>query len=78
MHGNVWEWCEDNWHDNYQGAPSDGSPWINGNHKRKVLRGGAWLNIGSFCRSAYRLKYTPDSYLTSFGFRLSLFAENSP
>ena len=57
MSGNVWEWCEDGWHNNYQNAPTDGSSW-NDNHsqtKLRVLRGGSWINAPRDCRSAYRL-----------------------
>jgi formylglycine-generating enzyme required for sulfatase activity len=56
MSGNVWEWCEDGWHNNYQNAPTDGSSW-NDNHsqtKLRVLRGGSWVNYPRSCRSALR------------------------
>ena len=43
MHGNVWEWCLDYWHNNYEGAPTDGSAWIEeGDSTFRVLRGGSW------------------------------------
>ncbi|MEL4898255.1 formylglycine-generating enzyme family protein [Crocosphaera sp. Alani8] len=54
MHGNVREWCADDWHDSYKGAPNYGSPWLNGNENRSPLRGGSWINYQSNCRSAYR------------------------
>ena len=57
MHGNVWEWCLDDWHRNYEGAPTDGSVWIsneNNNPQDKVLRGGSWRNYPGLCRSACR------------------------
>ncbi|MFM6495639.1 MAG: formylglycine-generating enzyme family protein, partial [Dolichospermum sp.] len=55
MHGNVWEWCQDDWHNNYKGAPTDGKAWISNNAKSdKLLRGGSWLVIPEYCRSAYR------------------------
>ncbi|MHC5719615.1 MAG: formylglycine-generating enzyme family protein, partial [Nostoc sp.] len=61
MHGNVWEWCLDDWHNNYERAPTDGSPWFdnkNDNLYQKqgnaVLRGGSWLYYPRDCRSASR------------------------
>ena len=54
MHGNVWEWCRDRWHTNYQGAPTDGSAWEEGDSEYHVCRGGSWFNLGRYLRSAYR------------------------
>jgi len=75
LHGNVWEWCEDGWHENYQNAPKDGSSW-NENHSQssvRVLRGGSWsLNSGS-CRSAGRGRNLADvGYYFGIGFRLAV------
>lgn len=56
MHGNVWEWCADIWHENYVGAPSDGSAWLtDGDQGYCVQRGGSRLDRASNCRSAFRV-----------------------
>ena len=56
MHGNVWEWCQDDWHSDYEGAPIDGSAWLNNeeDNNDKLLRGGSWNYNPKYCRSAYR------------------------
>jgi formylglycine-generating enzyme required for sulfatase activity len=73
MHGNVWEWCEDCWHDNYQGAPNDGSAWIDSEAPegtRRVLRGGSWVNNPRVCRSATRDDYNAEIRFNLGGFRV--------
>jgi formylglycine-generating enzyme required for sulfatase activity len=72
MHGNVWEWCQDIWHDNYDGAPVDGSAWVNrGNRSLRVCRGGSWFSDPRFCRSAGRSYYdSGEAGIDIIGFRL--------
>ncbi len=71
MCGNVWEWCEDEWHGNYINAPTDGSAWSNGSNNYMSLRGGSWLNIPQFCRSACRDDpYHRDLHSFNIGFRV--------
>jgi formylglycine-generating enzyme required for sulfatase activity len=71
LHGNVWEWCLDHWHDNYEGAPADGSAWLTEDDDvNRVLRGGSWFNIPSNCRSAYRHDDDPGSRFGAIGFRV--------
>jgi formylglycine-generating enzyme required for sulfatase activity len=71
MHGNVWEWCADELHDNYAGAPTDGSVWLNGNKDKSPLRGGSWANSPNNCRSAIRNNYhRRDDHIINSGFRV--------
>ncbi|NEP63622.1 MAG: formylglycine-generating enzyme family protein [Symploca sp. SIO2G7] len=71
MHGNLWEWCADTWHGNYQGASKDGSPWLgNDNHQRRLLRGGSWYSPPEGCRSGYRYKYDPNQGNDRISFRV--------
>ena len=71
MHGNVCEWCEDVWHENYNGAPTDGSAWLTGGEQnRRALRGGSWCNVVINCRSANRNRYNADFRYLFNGFRV--------
>ncbi|MDC0834965.1 serine/threonine kinase [Geitlerinema sp. FC II] len=73
MHGNVWEWCYDQWHGSYDGAPTDGSPWIDDDRdgrKSRVRRGGSWLNTPWDCRSTHRVRLEPVCRSYYDGFRL--------
>lgn len=72
VHGNVWEWCADAWHDDYAGAPTDGSAWKRRTTADRVLRGGGWHDPPGLCRSAARLKQVADQREDFFGFRLAL------
>jgi formylglycine-generating enzyme required for sulfatase activity len=70
MCGNVREWCEDGWHENYINAPTDGSAWTSLSSQRKLLRGGSWNNHPDLCRSAYRSLYNLGSNDFNIGFRV--------
>jgi formylglycine-generating enzyme required for sulfatase activity len=71
MHGNVWEWCQDHWHDSYKGAPNDGSAWVEGgNSERRIRRGGSWNYYPRNCRSAYRNDVGPGGGNRNGGFRV--------
>lgn len=72
MHGNVWEWCADAWHDDYTGAPTDGSAWAGKTGPARVLRGGCWHDPPWLCRSVARLKCAANEGEDYFGFRVAL------
>jgi formylglycine-generating enzyme required for sulfatase activity len=71
MHGNVWEWCLDYWHDNYEGTPRDGSAWLADDESAiRVQRGGSWYSNPMFCRSAFRVSLNPGYDYGTFGCRV--------
>ena len=71
VHGNVWEWVEDPWHDSYHGAPSDGRAWGSGDCGERVMRGGSWLSDLPDLRSASRIGYAAGRRGLSVGFRVA-------
>jgi formylglycine-generating enzyme required for sulfatase activity len=78
MHGNVWEWCQDQWHSNYKNALHEGGiAWVDASvnpqdkNARRVLRGGSWFNDPWLCRSATRLyNDAGERDVINFGFRV--------
>jgi len=73
MHGNVWEWCEDHWHDSYHFAPGDDQPWLipaATDGVTRLLRGGSWDSLPAICRSTGRIKDLPGHRNDLFGFRV--------
>ena len=75
MHGNVLEWCLDHWHENYEGAPTDGSAWLENtpqSNNRRVIRGGSWNDFPGYCRSACRYHGSPEGRGNLIGFRVVL------
>jgi formylglycine-generating enzyme required for sulfatase activity len=72
MHGNVWEWVEDTWHQNYDGAPRDGSAWLrSGDPSYRVVRGGSWRNESEQVRAAVRFKRNINVRFDTLGFRVA-------
>jgi formylglycine-generating enzyme required for sulfatase activity len=74
MSGNVWEWVQDCWHDDYQHAPKNGSAWLeanNGSCGTRLRRGGGWANAPMSLRSSFRNGYSADSRSIQIGFRLA-------
>ncbi len=72
MHGNVWEWCQDAWYDDYNGAPGNGEARIQRGARRRVLRGGSWHETPGNCRSAVRLGLDAGEGDDFTGFRVAL------
>lgn len=71
MHGQVWEWCLDAWHESYHNAPIDGSEWLTDTKSNlRVLRGGSWYNDPTGCRSAYRYSWDCEDKLNRVGLRI--------
>ena len=71
MHGDVWQWIEDCYHDDYDGAPQDGSAWIEGaDCNQRVVRGGSWHDNPGLLRSASREWYATDNRYDFLGFRV--------
>ncbi len=71
VHGNVGEWIEDCWNNNYNGAPKDGTAWEGGNCVRRVLRGGSWYFNPRGLRSADRFRGATDGRYVDIGFRVA-------
>jgi formylglycine-generating enzyme required for sulfatase activity len=71
VHGNVWDWVEDCYHESYQGAPVDGAAWTDGDCQTRVLRGGSWTGLPRYLRAAYRQGYYPNTRWSDIGFRVA-------
>ena len=72
MHGNVWEWVEDSWHETYDGAPTDGSASLrDGDASFRVVRGGSWRNDGELVRAAVRVRRHINVRFDTLGFRVA-------
>ncbi|MHB0879126.1 MAG: formylglycine-generating enzyme family protein, partial [Anaerolineae bacterium] len=72
MHGSLWQWCADPWHQSYEGAPTDGSAWSGGDEHSRIVRGGCWHDAPQVCRSACRLKFPLYEGEDFVGFRVAL------
>jgi formylglycine-generating enzyme required for sulfatase activity len=70
VHGNAREWVEDCYHDDYNGAPSDGSAWTTGDCSRRVVRSSFWLDLPQVLRSASRNGYPSGDRSSLSGFRV--------
>jgi len=71
MAGNVEEWCEDDWHIGYKGAPTDGRPWRSSDRRYRIQRGGSWYAYVFASRSDYRSSAVVDTRASTLGFRVA-------
>jgi formylglycine-generating enzyme required for sulfatase activity len=76
MHGNVSEWCEDIYTENFNSLPTDGSANLKGDPKKRVIRGGSWIQSGFNCRSANRDPWDFDQKFSNIGFRVAAQLKN--
>ncbi|HIK10900.1 MAG TPA: SUMF1/EgtB/PvdO family nonheme iron enzyme [Oscillatoriaceae cyanobacterium M33_DOE_052] len=73
MHGNVWEWCQDRWHENHNNAPTDGSAWVTGGQSNlRVLHGGSWNSYPRNCRCSSRFWIGFVYVVSDYGFRVAV------
>ena len=72
MQGNVWEWVEDSWHEDYVGAPTNGSAWLEGGQQAfRVIRGGSWRNESELLRAALRDRRNINVRFDTLGLRVA-------
>jgi formylglycine-generating enzyme required for sulfatase activity len=72
MHGNVMEWCEDDWHDSYTDAPANRDPWVDSPRAtERVIRSGSWDALAADCRSTFRVRSVPLFGSNGLGFRVA-------
>ena len=69
MHGNVFEWCQDRWHNNYEDAPGNSGAWELGGSPARILRGGSWYSDARYCRSPFRVMGAAGTFGHNVGFR---------
>jgi len=73
IHGYLWEWCADPWHENYEGAPRDGSVWNDGGDaKKRVVRGGSWKDAAPRLTCFFRAGIPADTRDDAVGLRCVL------